>query len=50
METSLVISLKFGWIFENLGRFFEMLAISMGVAIISFGMGYLVRLFVGVSV
>ncbi len=31
-------------------RFFEMLAISMGVAIISFGMGYLVRLFVGVSV
>jgi VIT1/CCC1 family predicted Fe2+/Mn2+ transporter len=31
-------------------KFFEMLAISMGVAIISFGMGYLVRLFVGVGV
>ena len=31
-------------------RFFEMLAISMGVAVISFGMGYLIRVFVGVGV
>jgi VIT1/CCC1 family predicted Fe2+/Mn2+ transporter len=31
-------------------RFFEMLAISMGVAAISFGMGYLIRIWVGVGV
>ena len=28
-------------------RFFEMLAISMGVAAISFGMGFLIRIWVG---
>ena len=31
-------------------RFFEMLSISLGVAAVSFGMGYLIRVFVGVGV
>ncbi|HOK42587.1 MAG TPA: VIT1/CCC1 transporter family protein [Thermoclostridium caenicola] len=31
-------------------RFFEMAGISLGVAIISFGIGYLVRIFLGVDI
>ena len=31
-------------------RFFEMLVISMGVALISFGIGYLIRIFLGLGI